>query len=120
MSKVIVFVSYTMLQPIVGGAFIRCVRLATEMARRGWQPVICNSGPILEDPKVAAARGVVRFIQLDKSQPGFCAATAEEEFRRLQPSMVVMGESAFREMEIFYEAARRQRCPFILLDQYYS
>ncbi len=120
MGKTIVFVTYTMLQPIVGGAFIRCVRLATEMARRGWRPVICNSGPFFADPKIDAARGTVRFVQLDKSRPGFCAKTAAEEFQAMEPALMVMGESPFQEMDVFYEAARRQKCPFVVLDQYYN
>jgi len=120
MSKVIVFVTYTMLNPIVGGAFIRAVRLAHELARRGWEPVIFNHGPWLDDPKVEAARGAVQFVALNLHEPGLTASVQRDRFRALDPVAVVMGEGPFQQMELFYAAARAVGRPFVVLDQYYN
>ena len=67
--NVILFITYTMNNPIVGGAFMRAFRLATEMSRRGWRPIICNSGPMLADPKIAAAEESIEFIRLVRERP---------------------------------------------------
>ena len=69
MRPVVLFVTYTMIVPIVGGAFFRALRLAVEMHRRGWSPVICNNGPMLDDPKIEQARGAVRLVALDREAP---------------------------------------------------
>jgi len=109
-----------MKNPVVGGAFIRALRLAHEMARRGWHPIICNCGPPLVDPKIRAAEGSVQFLTLDSGRPGLTADKIISEFAALKPDLVVMGEGAFPPMEIYYDAARRLGRPFIVLDQYYN
>jgi hypothetical protein len=119
MKRVALFITYTMVHPVVGGAFMRSLRLATEMARRGWDCIICNHGPDLRDPKISAAPSAVRIVTLDRDRPGLTSAIVREEFRALKPSVVVMGESPFTVMEIFYEAAKGLDCPFIVLDQFY-
>src|SRR5579863_4855245 len=105
MKKAALFITYTMLQPVVGGSFMRALRLATEMARRGWDCTICNHGPALGDPKIAAAPSSVRFQPLDR-KPGLSVAQAREEFRLLKPSVVIMGEGPFEAMEVFYKAGK--------------
>jgi hypothetical protein len=109
-----------MAKPIVGGAFIRAVRLAGEMAKRGWHPVIANWGPLLEDPKVEEARGPVEFVLLDRDQPGLTQRGMQRQFAGFNPAIVVMGEGPFPAMELFYKAARNLDCPFVVLDQFYN
>jgi hypothetical protein len=117
---VAVLVTYTMLQPVVGGAFFRALRLAEELFRRGWQPVICNNGPELDDPKIDRARPWLRYVSLDSSKPGFGWRAARDEFLAFDPEVVVMGEGPFETMRVFYEGAKRTGRPFVVLDQYYS
>jgi hypothetical protein len=120
MRKVILFVTYTMSRPTVAGVFLRAVRLAHEMARRGWSPVICNQGSWIDDPKVEAGRGVIEFRTLNKSGDAHLdEARAFEEFRELNPDLVVMGEGPFPINQVFYNAAIRLQRPFIVLDQLY-
>jgi hypothetical protein len=119
MNKIALFVTYTMIDPVVGGAFMRALRLATELGHRGWGCVICNHGPELRDPKITAAPASVRIITLDRERPGLTVAAAGDEFRALKPSVVVMGETPFECMELFYQAAQGLNCPFIVLDQLY-
>ena len=120
MKKVVLFITYTMAKPIVGGSFFRAIRLAMEMSRRGWQPIIANWGPVLDDPKVSEARDIVQFVPLDRNQPGLTLQLLEQQFSTLNPAVVVMGETPFKAMELFYEAAKRLHRPFIVLDQFYS
>src|SRR5579884_1315956 len=116
MNNVALFVTYTMLNPIVGGAFFRALRLAREMARRGWDPVICNYGPVFYDPKIAATKDMVRFVRLD----GGSADEIRKRLESLKPAVTIMGEGAFKVMEPFYEAAKSLDGPFIVLDQFYN
>jgi hypothetical protein len=120
MRKVVLFVTYTMAKPVVGGAFIRALRLATEMARRGWQPIIANRGPLLDDPKVAEAKDCIQFVSLDRYQSGPSRQSLEQEFGSFHPAVIVMGEGPFSAMELFYEAGKRLDCPFVVLDQFYN
>jgi glycosyltransferase involved in cell wall biosynthesis len=120
MRKVVLFVTYTMAKPIVGGAFIRAVRVAGEMAKRGWHPVIANWGPLLDDPKVEEAKGPVEFVLLDRDRPGLTQRGMQRQFAGYHPAIVVMGEGPFPAMELFYKAARNLDCPFIVLDQFYN
>ena len=120
MKRVVLFITYTMAKPIVGGSFFRALRLAVEMSRRGWQPVIANWGPVLDDPKVSEARDRVQFVPLDRNLPGLTLQILQQEFSRLHPDLVVMGETPFKAMELFYEAAQSLHRPFIVLDQFYS
>ena len=119
MKRVALFITYTMVDPVVGGAFMRSLRLAAEMARRGWDCVICNHGPELRDPKILDAPPSVRILRLDRERPGLTSAIMREEFRAFNPSVVVMGESPIKGMELFYEAGQGLNCPFIVLDQFY-
>ena len=116
----ILFITYTMKFPVVGGAFIRALRLAVEMSRRGWRPIICNSGPTLSDPKVRAAEGKVQFVRLIRDRPGLRVGTVRQEFLQLNPDVIVMGEGPIEPMRIFYDAARALGRPFIVLDQFYN
>ena len=120
MRKVVLFVTYTMANPIVGGAFVRAVRLAGEMAKRGWHPVIANWGPLLNDPKVEEVKDKVEFVSLDRDLPGLTRQRLQRQFGGFHSDIVVMGEGPFPRMELFYEAARRQDCPFVVLDQFYN
>ena len=120
MNKVALFITYTMVTPVVGGAFMRAVRLATEMAHRGWQCVICNHGPMLQDPKVAAAPSSVRILTLDRERPGLTSEIAAREFQGLDPAIFIMGETPFEQMKLFYEAGQLLNCPFVVLDQFYN
>lgn len=120
MNEVVLFLTYTMARPIVGGAFMRALRLATEMASRGWRPVICNHGPMLEDPKVTAAAGLVDIVQLDREEPRLTPKRAEIQFRCFKPAIVVMGESPIEPMKLYFEAAKLLQSPLVLLDQFYS
>jgi hypothetical protein len=118
--RVVLFVTYTMLTPVVGGAFIRALRLAVELQRRGWTPVICNHGPLLDDPKITASRGLVRIVQLDREAPGFDSREASRQFEAFEPRIIVFGETPFDTMKVFYRGARLTGRPFVLLDQYYN
>jgi hypothetical protein len=118
--NIILFITYTMKNPVVGGAFIRAVRLATEMSRRGWQPIICNHGPMLVDPKINAAAGSIKFIRLVRDRPELTVELAAAEFAAMNPDVVVMGEGPIASMQLYYEAARRLPQPFIVLDQFYN
>ena len=118
--NVILFITYTMNNPIVGGAFMRAFRLATEMSRRGWRPIICNSGPMLADPKIAAAEESIKFIRLVRERPELTVDVAAAEFAAMNPDIIVMGEGPISPMRLYYDAARRLPQPFIVLDQFYS
>jgi len=118
--NVILFITYTMNNPIVGGAFMRAFRLATEMSRRGWRPIICNSGPMLADPKIAAAEESIKFIRLVRERPELTVDVAAAEFAAMNPDIIVMGEGPISPMRLYYDAARRLPQPFIVLDQFYN
>jgi hypothetical protein len=120
MNQSALFLTYTMIQPTVGGAFMRALRLATEMARRGWRPVICNHGPMLDDPKVNAAAGIVNIVQLDREQPGLTPSMAAAQFRSFHSAVVIMGESPIKPMELYFDAAKLLRVPLVVLDQFYN
>jgi len=120
MNNVALFVTYTMLNPIVGGAFFRALRLAQEMARRGWDPVICNLGPWFYDPKIGAAKDTVRFVRLHLGNGNLTAKEARRQLEPLKPAVTIMGEGAFKVMEPFYAAAQSLDGPFIVLDQFYN
>jgi hypothetical protein len=117
---VALFITYTMLHPIVGGAFFRALRLARELDRRGWAPIICNYGPTLEDPKIDEAKRKVRFESLHSDEPGFDSETACRQFESFNPTIVIMGEGPIPAMEVFYYGARMVPRPFVVLDQYYN
>jgi len=119
MPRVALFITYTMASPVVGGAFFRSLRLACELARRNWQPIIANCGPSLADPKVDAARKSVHFIPLDRESLGLTADSAAAQFRALRADIAIMGEYPFELMKIYYDAARRLDTPLVVLDQFY-
>jgi hypothetical protein len=119
-APVALFITYTMLNPIVGGAFFRALRLACELERRGWSPIICNYGPTLDDPKIDRAMGKVRFESLSSDEPGFDSETACRQFTSFNPKIVIMGEGPIPAMEVFYYGAMMVPCPFLVLDQYYN
>jgi hypothetical protein len=117
---VVLLVTYTMLVPVVGGAFFRALRLAGELARRGWAPVLANSGPGLRDPKIDEARRHVTFVDLDREAPGLTDEVAGEIFRSYDPDVIVFGESPFQVMRVFYDGALLAGTPLVVLDQYYN
>jgi hypothetical protein len=117
--NIILFITYTMNNPIVGGAFMRAFRLATEMSRRGWRPIICNSGPMLMDPKIAGAAESIQFVRLVRDRPELTVDVAAAEFEAMNPDIIVMGEGPIAPMRLYYDAARRLPQPFIVLDQFY-
>jgi hypothetical protein len=117
---VVLFVTYTMRVPPVGGAFFRALRLALEFARRGWAPVICNNGPMLSDPKIDRAGDQVPIVALDREAPGLDAALARDTFLSFDPAVIVFGEGPFEVMRVFYDGARRTGRPLVVLDQYYN
>jgi hypothetical protein len=119
-SRVALFITYTMATPVVGGVFIRAIRLAVELARRGWHPVIANWGPFLDDPKAEAAKACIKFVSLDRYQPGLTRQTLEMQFKTFNPDLVIMGEGPFEAMELFNEAGKRLDCPFVVIDQFYN
>jgi hypothetical protein len=125
MAPTAVFVTYTMLEPVVGGAFFRALRLACELARRGWQAEICNRGPLLSDPKVDQAPATVRIRSLDADLGITWHVEADPEavrdyFSALDPAVVVMGETPFAVMQNYYEGAAAVDAPLVVLDQFYS
>lgn len=99
---------------------MRALRLATELAHRGWECTICNYGPPLRDPKIDCAPSSVRFLYREAARPDLTLAEARAEFLALEPSVVVMGEGPFEAMRVLYEAAGGLDCPFIVLDQFYN
>jgi hypothetical protein len=113
---VAVLVTYTMIEPIVAGAFFRALRLGEELHRRGWQVVVCNSGPELTDPKITEARDWLRYLPLGARDPRAACA----QFLGLDPDVLVMGESPFEAMRAFFDGARLTGRPLATLDQYYS
>src|SRR5690606_16876210 len=107
MKPIAIFITYTMLNPIVGGAFFRALRLACELERRGWAPVICNHGPELSDPKIEAARNKVQFVQLIEAESGRDSAAAQRYFKSFKPAVIIMGEGPISTMKVYYEGAKR-------------
>lgn len=120
MKQVALFVTYTMIVPVVGGAFFRALRLAAELQRRGWEPVICNNGPMLIDPKIEQARERIRLLALNHEAPGLTSQAAGEFFRAFDPAVVIFGEGPFETMQLFYAGAQLVRRPFVVLDQFYN
>lgn len=120
-----VFVTYTMVDPVVGGAFFRALRLACELAKRGWQVEICNRGPSLSDPKVDQAPEQVRIRSLDADlgitwHQEASAAAVRDYFAAMEPDVMIMGESPFPVMQPYYDGAKSVDAPFIVLDQFYN
>lgn len=114
------FVTYSMLVPRVGGAFIRALRLAVEFHRRGWAPIISNYGPVFDDPKIDLAKGIVQFVPPDCDVPGFNSEVVCQQYEKLNPSLVVMGEGPIEAMQVFDRGAKMLKRPYVVLDQYYN
>jgi hypothetical protein len=117
---VVVFITYTLWNPIVAGAFIRALRLAVEFHRRGWKPIICNAGPMIDDPKVEQALGAVEFVALNHAAHAPSQEVARQFFKSMNPQVIVMGEGPFSFSMPFYEGAKLVDCPFVVLDQFYN
>lgn len=120
MKPVALLITYTMDEPIVGGAFFRALRLANELFRRGWTAVVLNSGPRLFDPKINQAAGKIEILWNrprggSESVEALCA-----EYKRIDPSIIIMGEYPFQTMERFFQAAKMIAKPLVVLDQYYN
>jgi hypothetical protein len=121
MKPIVLFITYTMTEPSkAGGAFFRALRLAVGFYDRGWNPILCNYGPELDDPKVHEAQGKVRIIHRDRNIVGTNRRKAYRFFKSFNPDVVVFGEGPFQLMDVFYDGARMLKCPFVLLDQYYK
>lgn len=119
------FLTYTMLNPVVAGAFFRALRLACELDRRGWHSVIANHGPPLTDPKIDHAPDSVRFCSVDADLSiGEHDMVAVEEMQRyvasFEPDVVILGEGPFAAMEPYVTGAQAVDVPFVVLDQYYN
>src|SRR5262249_53371164 len=93
---------------------------AGELHRRGWSPVICNVGPMLDDPKIDAARRYLRFVELSHNTDPTDHQMICRFFASFDPLVVVMGEGAFPAMQGFYDGARAVGRPFVVLDQFYN
>jgi hypothetical protein len=117
---IVLFVTYTMEIPVVAGALIRALRLAQEFHRRGWRPIICNTGPEIDDPKVKQARATFEFFALDNKLHAPNKTVSYQLFKSMNPSVIIMGESPFPIMRPFYDGARMVDCPFVVLDQFYN
>ncbi len=120
MKRVALFVTYTMSVPVVGGAFFRALRLAGELYRRGWAPIICNDGPMLDDPKIHQAQGQIQFVQLQRERHGLHPRVAYQFFQSFDPAVIIFGESPFETMKAYYRAAQLVTRPLVLLDQFYG
>jgi hypothetical protein len=106
-------------QAKVGGAFFRGLRLAVELSRRGWSAILCNQGPIMDDPKVQQARDRIRILNLEAELPKPTAAEARRFFESFDPDVIVFGEGPIGGMKVIYNGARATRCHLVMLDQYY-
>ncbi len=124
MGSTAVFVTYTMIKP-VGGAFFRALRLASELARRGWQAEICNRGPQLSDPKVDQAPTNVHIRSMDAElglswDQEASPESVHDYFSSMEPAVMVMGETPFPVMQPYYDGAQAVDTPFVMLDQFYG
>jgi hypothetical protein len=117
---VVLFITYTLWTPLVAGAFIRALRLAMKFYERGWKPIICNTGPMIEDPKVDQALGAVEFFALNHAAHAPNKGVAREVFKSMNPQVIIMGEGPFSATMPFYEGAKLVGCPFVVLDQFYN
>jgi hypothetical protein len=52
--------------------------------------------------------------------PGFDSKAACQQFKSLDPTVIIMGEGPFEAMRVFYTGAKMTKCPFVVLDQYYN
>jgi hypothetical protein len=117
---VVLFITYTLWTPLVAGAFIRALRLGMEFHRRGWKPIICNTGPMIDDPKVEQARGAVEFVALVHATHAPNQDVARQFFSSMNPQVIVMGEGPMDFTMPFYDGAKIVGCPFVVLDQFYN
>lgn len=118
--RTVVFVTYTMANPYAVGVFFRALRLSFEFHRRGWSFVVCNIGPIPDDPKVQRARELGDIRSFGGPDGATNKSETLEILRRIDPALIVFGEEPFPGMEPFYEGARMLGPPFAVLDQYYN
>jgi hypothetical protein len=111
-------VTYTLTNPMAAGVFFRAIRLASELANRGWTCKILNVGPRLNDPKINALDRKVT-VHYDAETADIWKAL--RQFRDLHPDVIIFGEAPFAGvMERLWEAAELTGKPFILLEQYYD
>jgi hypothetical protein len=120
MKSIALLITYTMDEPLVGGVFFRALRLANELFRRDWTAIILNSGPRLSDPKIDQAGDKIDILwnrpwEQNESVEALCA-----EYKRINPSVIIMGEYPFQAMERFFQAAKMTAKPLVVLDQYYN
>jgi hypothetical protein len=116
----VLFVTYTMANPDAVGVFFRAVRLSLELTRRGWQCVICNRGPIPQDPKTELARKTCHLMSFDAESEEHEFPHAVRLFREIAPDIVVFGEYPIPSMELLFRAARvLAGPPLLLLEQFY-
>lgn len=107
-------ITYSMAAPRVVGVLFRALRLAAELAPRGFRVVVLNDGPLPSDPKVAHLPAAVELL------PARVAGTdAAARFRSFAPDVVVFGEGPIAMTADLFAAAHRVDAPFVLLDQYY-
>lgn len=114
-------VTYTMADPYAVGVFFRAVRIATELLHRQWDCVLYNYGPIPSDPKVEEIARRCRIIRLDSDDSFRDYALILEEYRRIDPGVVLFGEFPLRFMiPLLRAACALVKPPVLLFDQYYS
>src|SRR6185436_3451618 len=120
-SRTALLVTYTMADPAAVGVFFRALRLAKELHRRGWTPVVFNYGPIPDDPKVDGARGHCEIVRFDSDNSHRDVDLVLAMYRRIAPRVVLFGEYPLDFMEPLLLAARLLVWPPVLmLDQYYG
>jgi hypothetical protein len=118
-SRTALLVTYTMEDPSAVGVFFRALRIAGELGKRGWRCVICNCGPIPDDPKVRHAH--CELIRLEFEAPEINFTRALALFRRIAPQVILFGEYPLHFMEPYFAACRALvKPPVLLLDQYYG
>jgi hypothetical protein len=120
MSRNALFVTYAMSCPRVVGVLFRALRLALELDRRGWRSIILHEGPVPDDPKVRQRPSTVA-LHPARPRPGLNDVDSLfTYFDAFAPGLVVFGEGPITATRVLFDAARRLRAPFVLLDQYYG
>jgi len=116
----VAFVTYTMSNPHVVGVFFRALRLAIRLHRRGWSIVVCNVGPVPEDPKVDRFHEFGEILRFGGRDGATNMRAMIEILQRIRPDLVVFGEAPFPGMEPFFDGARTVGAPLVVLDQLYG
>lgn len=117
--------TYTLANPVVGGAFFRALRLACELDARGWETVFVNRGPQLRDPKIDAAPPSIEFrsleadLSVDYGQEA-SAETVRAYVNSFDVDVAILGESPFPIMEPYVNGVKMADVPCVMMDQFYN